>query len=247
MVFRGVLLLIVVCVSSAERLEAQLFAPNVHSRRLTSADRRSSTGESTLFGADLGIRESRGAGAFVGADPTDATGFVGLGQVIAPVPVVAATESLQEVGVQNVNEVLAAQTAAGIYAPRLIIAFSPVAVVQTPRMPEVTSRPDVTAPPGVAGRVQSPGQLQFGPQRVLSSPLQIDASERVQAHLAKTLGIEALAPIQVSVENRIATLRGSVASADDRSRAELIASFEPGVDQVRNELTVQSLSSPSRE
>ncbi len=235
MMFRGVLLLLIVIVPSAETLQAQLFNPGTHSRRLSSADRDSSTGVSNLFGAELGVRQSRGTGAFVGADRTDDTGFVGANPLIVPVPLVAATESLQAEVIQNSNEALATQTAAGIYSPRLVIAFSPVAIVQTPRLPEVSS-PNLP-----------PGAMQLSPQRGVIPPLLVDSSQRVQEHLAKTLGSERLGPIQVSVENRIATLRGSVASADDRSLAELVASFEPGVDQVRNELTVPTQSSTSRE
>ena len=43
-------------------------------------------------------------------------------------------------------------------------------------------------------------------------------------------------PIEVSVANRTATIRGAVASAADRRRAEILASFEPAVSAVANEL-----------
>ena len=45
-------------------------------------------------------------------------------------------------------------------------------------------------------------------------------------------------PVEVSVEGRTATLRGVVATADLRELAEILASFEPGISRVRNELTV---------
>lgn len=50
--------------------------------------------------------------------------------------------------------------------------------------------------------------------------------------------IRKLSPIAVTVENETATLRGKVATEHDRQLAELVARFEPGVWQVRNELTV---------
>ena len=48
--------------------------------------------------------------------------------------------------------------------------------------------------------------------------------------------------IGVSVEGAIATLRGEVASERDRSLAESLVLFEPGIDSVRNELKVRSPS-----
>ncbi len=232
--FRCVLFLIIVCVPSVEPLQAQLIGRSSRSR-LNDVDRRSSTGTSTLFGADLGIRESRGTGAFVGADPTDQTGFIGVAEVIPPVSAVAATEGLREEFIQNVNEVVATRTAAGIYTPRLTIAFEPIAPSRVSQSPEVR------------GPAFPPGALQFEPSKGVSSPLLVDPTSRLQESLGKTLGTEGLAPIQVSVANRTATLRGSVASADDRSLAELVASFEPGIDQVQNELTVQSRPSTLQE
>ncbi len=44
--------------------------------------------------------------------------------------------------------------------------------------------------------------------------------------------------IEVSVEGRVATLRGEVVSAADRRLAELLAGIEPGISAVRNELRV---------
>jgi hypothetical protein len=49
--------------------------------------------------------------------------------------------------------------------------------------------------------------------------------------------------IDVSVAGRVATLRGEVASERDRSLAEKLVLFEPGIDSVKNELKVRP---PSR-
>ncbi len=46
------------------------------------------------------------------------------------------------------------------------------------------------------------------------------------------------AGVSVSMEGRTAILRGVVASAEERQMAEYLASFEPGVSNVRNELAV---------
>jgi hypothetical protein len=48
--------------------------------------------------------------------------------------------------------------------------------------------------------------------------------------------------IEVSVEGAIATLRGEVASERDRTLAEKLVLFEPGIDSVRNELKVRNPS-----
>jgi hypothetical protein len=45
-------------------------------------------------------------------------------------------------------------------------------------------------------------------------------------------------PAVVVIKNRVATLQGSVATAHDRRLAELMASLEPGVSRVVNELVV---------
>ena len=45
-------------------------------------------------------------------------------------------------------------------------------------------------------------------------------------------------PFEVTVEGRTATLRGVVDSQDSRELAEILATFEPGISQVENQLTV---------
>lgn len=46
--------------------------------------------------------------------------------------------------------------------------------------------------------------------------------------------------ISVSVANRSATLRGVVGSAREKSLAELLIRFEPGIDEVQNEIAVEN-------
>lgn len=54
-------------------------------------------------------------------------------------------------------------------------------------------------------------------------------------------GIRRSSPIVVSVEGETATLRGAVLGDRDRSLARLMLLLEPGISQVRNELTVTGL------
>ncbi|MBL4883247.1 MAG: BON domain-containing protein [Planctomycetaceae bacterium] len=45
--------------------------------------------------------------------------------------------------------------------------------------------------------------------------------------------------IEVSKAGRLATLRGAVSSAHDRELAELLVLFEPGIEKIENELTIE--------
>jgi hypothetical protein len=51
--------------------------------------------------------------------------------------------------------------------------------------------------------------------------------------------------ISVSVVNRQATLRGEVTSEEDVARLEILLSFEPGIDEIVNELVVVPPNAPS--
>jgi hypothetical protein len=65
-------------------------------------------------------------------------------------------------------------------------------------------------------------------QQVLSQNL----TNRLKQHLGAEL------PIEVSVADRTATLRGTVASATARGLAEILMGFEPGISTVVNQLQV---------
>ena len=67
----------------------------------------------------------------------------------------------------------------------------------------------------------------------------------ISQRLQRSDSLNHVGQIEVSVADRTATLRGAVASESDRRLAALLASFEPGIDHVRNELVVDtSLSRP---
>ena len=56
--------------------------------------------------------------------------------------------------------------------------------------------------------------------------------------LNREIRIKVSESIEVLVANRFATLRGEVASANQKSLAELLIRFEPGIDEIRNEIEV---------
>jgi hypothetical protein len=110
------------------------------------------------------------------------------------------------------------------------------------------------ARPAVTGRIQvapdanrgAPGAGHSGPSEprlAVGFDVTLPTAERLAASLARQLqaspGFQATGRIEVSVADGIATLRGEVASARDRTLAEQLALFEPGIDSVRNELKVK--------
>ncbi len=64
------------------------------------------------------------------------------------------------------------------------------------------------------------------------------ANEVVATRLSSLPGLKFTAPLEVVVENRVATLRGSVATDHDRELAAQLVLLEPGVSEVVNELAV---------
>ena len=69
----------------------------------------------------------------------------------------------------------------------------------------------------------------------ISSPSQV---QRLNQTLAVELSRKVNGSIEVLVEARTATLRGEVASARQKTLAELLVRFEPGVDEIVNEISV---------
>jgi hypothetical protein len=78
-------------------------------------------------------------------------------------------------------------------------------------------------------------RLGFAPQPV--APVTVAAFE---SRLTQLPAIRFVGPAQVTMEGRTAVLRGTVASEDDRQLAEDLAMMEPAVQNVRNELVVDS-------
>ena len=72
------------------------------------------------------------------------------------------------------------------------------------------------------------------------------ASRDPKAYKASFQALERLGQIEVSVEGRTATLRGTVPSEHDRRLAALVVLFEPEIASVRNLLRVATESRPPR-
>jgi hypothetical protein len=66
-----------------------------------------------------------------------------------------------------------------------------------------------------------------------------ELGSRIANQLEQTETLNLPEPIEVLVQDGTATLRGSVASQRDRRMAALLARFEPGISNVRNELEVR--------
>ncbi len=61
---------------------------------------------------------------------------------------------------------------------------------------------------------------------------------RLEGRLEKSSWVQTRSPVEVSIENGIATLRGVVATDGDRRLAERLARLEPGIRRIDNQLTV---------
>ena len=67
----------------------------------------------------------------------------------------------------------------------------------------------------------------------------------IEERLANTPRLELLGPVEVTIERETATLTGQVATPRDRTLAGLLLTLEPGISEVRNDLTVAELRGPS--
>ena len=97
-------------------------------------------------------------------------------------------------------------------------------------------------------RINQPAQVpsangRYAPRLVSSFSFNARSAVRSQRVTQRSLqrlnGTEQFAAISVSVVGRVATLQGEVASAHQRSLAELMALFDPGIDRVQNELRIR--------
>ena len=86
-----------------------------------------------------------------------------------------------------------------------------------------------------AGKMYLP-KLEISPALRVKGELAEAIRFKTSMDLSSRLSTVLNSPIEALLANRTATLRGEVASARDRRRAEILASFEPGVSFVVNEL-----------
>lgn len=77
----------------------------------------------------------------------------------------------------------------------------------------------------------------YPPRLSVAFDYDVESSDRIARSLQRRYELQDL-PIEVSVEDRTAILRGVVTSEEQRTLAELLAGFEAGISFVQNELTV---------
>ena len=66
------------------------------------------------------------------------------------------------------------------------------------------------------------------------------ASKKLASRINVSRSIQPIVPVEVTISNRTATLRGVVATANGRDLAVRLVLLEPGISRVKNELTVAS-------
>jgi hypothetical protein len=95
-----------------------------------------------------------------------------------------------------------------------------------------------------AGRPPVRTSLQLGFQASL--PAATEVSARFARRLPRIPGLESASGVAVSMDGRTAVLQGVVASQNQRDLIGRLALFEPGISDVRNELTVDPRVTPRR-
>jgi hypothetical protein len=87
-----------------------------------------------------------------------------------------------------------------------------------------------------------PPRLMLDAELMALQPAGVGAS--LQRQLDRSPAIRRTGPLEISVEGRTATLRGTVVSTKDRELAELLVRLEPGVSDVQNDLRVKPAAEP---
>ena len=106
-----------------------------------------------------------------------------------------------------------------------------------PAAPTETILPDAswrTSPSTPARAGKNASVVGFSSRATLPDPF----SQRVTAIVQRTPQVRTLSPVRVDMNGEVATLRGRVATQQDRELAENLIRLEPGVSDVRNELSV---------
>jgi hypothetical protein len=186
------------------------------------------TGAQAMIQRGRFLRLNRSARNFVGSDSADSRGFIGAES--------ADNERLRQAA--RAAAVAGAASAAG--ASPTGAALLGAAAASGPDAP----RPLFPRAQGAEGGPVEP----VAPAKLYPPRLKVDfeysrpAKEVVGSNLSQLLGscsrLQCLGPIEVSLTGRTATLRGRVASERDRSLAERLVLFEPGISKVENDLVV---------
>ncbi len=171
------------------------------------------------FGMGLrALRDARDPGAFVGAGaPADPSTFIG-GR-----------------GGQTAEAIQAAEAAAAqAAAARPAINNNDAAAAAINRGAQPARRLNLYTP-----------RLSMDMLAQEVEPAQVTArAEAASQEVAEILTRRFNSAIEVSLEERTATLRGEVVSASERDLAERLVRFEPGISRVQNELVIQGAGSP---
>lgn len=196
---------------SADLVEAQLFGPRSIGKNSRSRNLTAPDAVGTVTEDRRFVRGSRAADDFVGADKGEAAAFVGNSQAINDGTVTSSVTGLREQPTMRVNRPLTTRRT-GIYAPRVTTDF----VVPA----DVRPRPDVSAS-------NIPNENDFG---VAEMPLvSIALLQIIRRHQLQ---------VSPSATGRAVVLTGTVPTEHDRRIAELLASFEPGLESVTTDLQV---------
>ncbi len=123
-----------------------------------------------------------------------------------------------------------ATTTAGL-VPRIESAISEE-ILQGPAPADVNLPPP---PPSTTTMYEPRLRVDFRFSRPTGEAISSDLIRRLESSPA--LGLST--PLEVLLQDGTATLRGEVASQRERTLVELLVSFEPGISNVRNELTVR--------
>jgi len=168
------------------------------------------------------VRGQRDRTDFVGSDRGDSATFVGAAQGQTQGTVTSSTTGLREQTRRIVNLPRGPQSTTGVYLPRLSL------------------NPATAAPTTAAGRIQKLSR-QYRELRTRGTDSSPDAPQQApQPDVSRRFITRLRAKIEVSLEGRVATLHGVAASEHDRRLAGLLATFEPGIDSVNNQIQVQT-------
>lgn len=117
---------------------------------------------------------------------------------------------------------------------------------RTESNPDANRQPRAPRPRTVMYSPQLSVDFDFRPLPLeqVSTDLGAQLETSLTRHAESAVSIGPIRSIEVSLEGQTATLRGEVSSERERTLAELLALFEPGISNVQNELAVRPLSAP---
>ncbi len=193
---------------------AQLFTP-----------RNSQSG--ILRGNERFLRSNRTRRSFVGSDRTEQKSFVGSQQAIATGQVRPATEGLriETTDTRRINRPMAPQPARGMYYPRLELDLDVPAYVDRDKKDQYLNQEPIL-PCDACGNQAS--QIDVG-----------NTAKRIQERVRRVAGPN----VHISVIDATAVVNGSVDSDRTLDLLTAMLEFEPGIDQIRNEVRVAGQSS----